>query len=49
MTQRRPTFYLNYLAESVEDLVAGAGERYRVVLPRRGRNGEGAGVSVVLR
>lgn len=36
VTQRRPTFYLNYETEQVTDLIASAGPRYKVSVPRRG-------------
>jgi beta-lactamase superfamily II metal-dependent hydrolase len=38
-TQRRPTFVLNHVTDTVSDLVAGAGDRWTVRLPRRRRDG----------
>lgn len=38
-TQRRPTFVLNHVTEHVQDWIDGAGERWRVRLPRRRRDG----------
>jgi hypothetical protein len=35
VTQRRPTFFLNYTSEHTEDLIEGAGDDYRVRLPRK--------------
>ncbi len=35
VTQRQPTFYLNYETEQVADLIAGAGARYKVRRPKR--------------
>ncbi len=49
VTQRKPTFYLNYVTDRVTDLIAGAGERYSVKLPRATRDGgheEGISVTV---
>ncbi len=38
-TQRKPVFHLNYVTPHVQDLIAGAGDRYTVKLPRRRRDG----------
>lgn len=38
-TQDRPVFHLNYVSEHVQDLIAGAGDRYTVRLPPRARDG----------
>ena len=38
-TQRKPTFHLNYVTPHVAYLIDGAGERYRVKLPRKRRDG----------
>lgn len=38
-TQRRPTFVFNHVNEHVQDWVDGAGDRWRVKLPRRRRDG----------
>lgn len=44
-TQRRPTLVFNHVTDRVQDWVDGAGERWRVRLPRRRRDGTyGAGV-----
>jgi len=49
VTQRRPTFHLNYVTDRVSDLIDGAGDDYRVALPKRARNGTFAeGVSLSL-
>lgn len=49
-TQRRPTFVFNHVTEHVQDWVDGAGERWRVRLPRRRRDGTyPAGVRVSVR
>lgn len=48
-TQKRPTFHLNYVTSHVEDLIGGAGDRYRVRLPKRRRDGtydEGLGLKL---
>jgi len=39
-TQRRPVFHLNYVTPHVQDLIAGAGDRYGVKLPRKRRDGD---------
>ena len=39
VTQANPTFHLNYVTPFVEDLINGAGDRYRVKLPRKRRDG----------
>ena len=44
VSQRRPTLYFNYATDKVRDVAAGAGERYRTVLP----TGESAGLVVDL-
>lgn len=50
VTQRRkPVFHFNYVTDRISDVVAGQGERYRVKLPRRRRDGsygEGIALSV---
>jgi beta-lactamase superfamily II metal-dependent hydrolase len=38
-TQRKPVFHLNYVTTHVRDLIAGAGDRYTVKLPRKRRDG----------
>jgi beta-lactamase superfamily II metal-dependent hydrolase len=38
-SQERPTFHLNYVTEHVQDLIDGAGLRYKVRLPRTRRDG----------
>lgn len=48
VTQRRPTFYLNYDSEEVADVVRGAGDRYRVVTPKVRGDGTSSGVSLRL-
>jgi len=48
-TQEHPVFHLNYVTEHVEDLIANAGSRYTVKLPRVGRGGtRGEGLVVRL-
>jgi beta-lactamase superfamily II metal-dependent hydrolase len=37
--RRRPTFFFNYDTEHISDIVAEAGERYRVTLPKLRRDG----------
>lgn len=39
VSQRRPTLYFNYATDKVRDVAAGAGERYRAVLPKAGAEG----------
>jgi beta-lactamase superfamily II metal-dependent hydrolase len=39
VTQNKPTFHLNYVTPFVEDLISGAGDRYRVKLPKKRRDG----------
>jgi beta-lactamase superfamily II metal-dependent hydrolase len=39
VTQKRPTFYLNYETDHVSKLIAHEGERYSVQLPHRNRDG----------
>jgi hypothetical protein len=39
VSQKKPTFYLNYVTDRVEDFIEAAGERYTVKLPRRSRGG----------
>jgi beta-lactamase superfamily II metal-dependent hydrolase len=39
VTQKKPTFHLNYVTPFVEDLISGAGDRYRVKLPKKRRDG----------
>ena len=49
VSQRRPTFCLNYVTDRVTDLIAGAGERYRVRPPTKNRDGtftEGISISL---
>lgn len=49
VSQGRPTFVLNYVTPFVEDLLDGAGDRWRVVTPRKVRGGDyGEGVVVKL-
>jgi hypothetical protein len=49
VTQSRPTFYLNYVTDRVTDLIAGAGERYSVKLPRsRAGGGHEEGITVTV-
>lgn len=43
VSQRRPSFLLNYLTDEVADLVANQGERYRVRLPRWAGRSYGTG------
>lgn len=38
-TQKRPTFHLNYVTPHVQDLIDGAGDRYRVKFPGKNRDG----------
>lgn len=49
VSQQRPTFCLNYVTDRVTGLIAGAGERYRVRLPKKKRDGtfeEGISISL---
>jgi hypothetical protein len=39
VTQRKPTFYLNYVTDQVKDLIKNAGPRYSVRLPRQNADG----------
>ena len=49
VSQQRPTFGLNYVTARVTELIAGAGERYQVRLPKKKRDGtfeEGISISL---
>ena len=49
VTQRQPSFYVIYLSEEVADLIAGAGDRYRVIGPGYRRDGTAReGISITL-
>ncbi len=39
VSQERPTLYFNHVTERISDVVAGAGDRYAVKLPRRNPDG----------
>lgn len=49
VSQQRPTFCLNYVTDRVTELIAGAGDRYLVRLPKKKRDGtfeEGISISL---
>ena len=47
--KRKPTFYFNYATDHIADIIAGAGDRYAVKLPRRRSNGDYAeGITVTI-
>ena len=49
VTQKKPTFYLNYVTDRVTDLINGAGERYSVRLPpSRPGGGHEEGITVTV-
>ncbi len=48
VTQKKPTFYLNYVTDRVTDLIKDAGDRYKVALPRKVKGEYTQGIVVTI-